>query len=193
MRMSHLLTALALYLPAACDRAAGPAGVGGGESPFDPVAFFDGHVRSRGVMEDRSGAPTGWIVTDCVGHKDGQGGLRMVQHLSFQDATAQERVWQVRRSGPGRFEATASDMVGSALGDTSGGAFHWRWVLARAPGERPFDVTMDQWIYPLGDGSVMIRSTISKFGFILSEVSERFAHVLDAPVAAAVPGAGEAG
>jgi hypothetical protein len=65
-------------------------------------------------------------------------------------------------------------MVGSATGDVDGRTFHWRWVLAPAPGERAIAVTMEQWMYRLDDGSVMIRSTVSKLGVILSEVSEVF-------------------
>jgi len=36
---------------------------------------------------------------------------------------------------------------------------------------------MDQWWYLLDDGSMLNRTTISKFGVTLIEVSEHFAHV----------------
>jgi hypothetical protein len=146
----------------------------GGEPLFDPLTFFTGHVRSWGVMEDRSGAPTGWIVTDCQGQPDGANRLHMTQHLTFQAGPAQDRTWTMSRIDTRHFEATANDMVGSATGDVDGRTFHWRWVLAPAPGERAIAVTMEQWMYRLDDGSVMIRSTVSKLGVILSEVSEVF-------------------
>ena len=38
------------------------------------------------------------------------------------------------------------------------------------------DVTMNQWMYPMDDGSVMIRTTVSKFGMIVAEVTEQFTH-----------------
>jgi hypothetical protein len=38
------------------------------------------------------------------------------------------------------------------------------------------DVTMNQRMYGLEDGSVMIRTTVSKFGVIVAEVTERFTH-----------------
>jgi len=127
-------------------------------------------------MESRSGAPTEWITTDSEGRKDGSGRLRMVQHLSFQDGTTQERDWLLEGSGPNRFTATANDMVGSAAGEADGNIFHWQWVLARSPGNPVMDVTMTQWMYRLNDGSAMIRTTISKFGIILAEVTEQFTH-----------------
>jgi hypothetical protein len=49
-------------------------------------------------------------------------------------------------------------------------------VLARSPGNSLMDVTMSQWMYRLPDGSIMIRTTISKFGFIVAEVTEQFTH-----------------
>ena len=100
-----------------------------------------------------------------------------MQHLTFQDGTVQERDWTMWRSGPGRFDATANDMVGTATGEADGNVFHWQWVLARGPGHMLVDLTMNQWMYRMADGSVLIRTTIGKFGFIATEVSERFARI----------------
>ena len=83
----------------------------------------------------------------------------------------------MRRTGPGRFEATANDMVGTAVGEASGRAFHWQWTLALSPGNSLKDVTMDQWWYLLDDGSMLNRTTIRKLGYIAAEVSEHFAPV----------------
>lgn len=174
MRLFLLALGVTAIVASGCDRTPAPS-VGSGV-PFDPLVFFDGHTRSWGVIESRSGAPTEWIVTDSHGEKDRYDRLRMVQHLSFQDGTKQERDWALWRSGPDRFEATASDMVGSAKGAADGNVFHWQWVLARSPGNSLMDVTMNQWMYRLEDGSVMIRTTISKLGVILAEVSEQFTH-----------------
>ncbi len=144
---------------------------------FDPVRFFTGHVRSWGVIEDRSGQPTSPVVTDCTGEADGPDGLRMTQRLTIGTDAPVAREWRMRRTGPGRFEATANDMVGTATGEASGRAFHWQWTLALSPGNPLKDVTMDQWWYLLDDGSMLNRTTIRKLGYIAAEVSEHFAPV----------------
>jgi hypothetical protein len=174
VRLSLIICSLAATLVAGCDRTAPPSASSG--PAFDPLAFFTGHTHSWGVVENRSGAPTEWVVTDSHGEKDGTDRLRMVQHLSFQDGSAQQRDWTLWRTGPDRFEATANDMIGSATGQVDGNIFHWQWVLARSPGNSLMDVTMSQWMYRLADGSVMIRTTVSKFGIVLAEVSEQFTH-----------------
>jgi hypothetical protein len=144
--------------------------------PFDPMTFFDGHTRSWGVIENRSGAPTGVITTNSQGQLDATAHLRMVQHLSFQDGTSMDRTWSLWRTGPQQYEATANDMIGTAKGISDGSKFHWQWLCARSPGNPLMNVEMEQWMYQLSDGSAMIRTTVSKLGFILAEVSEHFTH-----------------
>jgi hypothetical protein len=167
---------LAAILTSSCTREPEtPISASGGPA-FDPVAFFDGHTRSWGVIESRSGVPTERIVTDSHGQRDGTDRLRMVQHLSFQDGSTQERDWILWRGGLGQFNATANDMVGTAKGEANGRIFHWQWVLARSHGNPLMNVTMQQWMYRMEDGSVTIRTTVSKLGFIVAEITEQFTH-----------------
>jgi hypothetical protein len=173
VRLPLIIVCLATVLAAGCAEKRLPVAADGGPA-FDPMAFFDGHTRSWGVIENRSGAPTERIITESVGVRDGSENLRLVQHLSFQDGTVQERAWVLWRSGPGQFDATANDMVGTARGEANGRMFHWEWVLARSPGNALMNVTMRQWMYRMDDGSVTIRTTVSKLGFILAEVTEQF-------------------
>ena len=156
-------------LPVAAFKAVGPA--------LDPITFFNGHVRSWGVLENRAGQPTSIITTDCVGEADGADGLRLTQRLQVGQDAPTVREWRMRRTGPGRFEATANDMVGTAIGEAAGNAYHWQWTLALQPGNALKNVTMDQWWYLLEDGSVLNRTTIRKLGVIAAEVTEHFAAV----------------
>lgn len=175
MRPFLLALSLAAGLVSAC--AAEPAPMPPALGPaFDPIAFFDGHTRSWGVIESRSGAPTEHIVTDSLAEKDAAGRLRMAQTLTFQDGTTHERDWVLWRSGPDKFDATANDMDGTAKGEAAGREFHWNWVWARSPGNPLMNVTMNQWMYRMDDGSVTIRTTVTKFGFIVAEVTEQFTH-----------------
>ena len=141
---------------------------------LDPVRFFEGHVQSWGVLEDRSGQPTSIVTTDCQGVAEGADGLRMTQRLKVGAGQPVVREWRMRRVSPGRFEATANDMAGVAVGEASGRAFHWQWVLSLSPGNPLKDVTMDQWWYLQDDGSLLNRTTVRKLGYIAAEATERF-------------------
>jgi hypothetical protein len=171
MRRLSLLLALAL---SACGQPV-PVGHFAGTAPeIDAIAFWTGHHRSWGVLENRSGGPTDTVVTDCVGIVAPDGTLHMVQTLTLGDGSVQHRDWHMRRTGPHSFVATANDMVGQADGISAGRVFHWRWVLALSPGDPLKNVVMDQWMYLMDGGSMMNRTTISKLGITLAEVSEEF-------------------
>lgn len=128
------------------------------------------------MLENRSGQPTAVVTTDCMGEGDADT-LRMTQRLIVGQDAPVTRTWQMRRIGPDRYEATANDMVGTAIGEASGRAFHWTWTLATSPGNSLKDVAMDQWWYLLDDGSMLNRTMVRKLGVILIEVSEHFARV----------------
>jgi len=173
---SRLLLLFALALsgcskPLAVDHFAGTA------PEFDAVAFWTGHHRSWGVLENRGGAPTDTVVTDCVGTPNPDGSLHMAQTLTLGDGTITHRDWHLWRTGPHSFSATANDMVGEAHGTAAGRVFHWRWVLALSPGNPLKNVVMDQWMYLYDGGTMMNRTTISKLGIVLAEVSEQFSPV----------------
>jgi hypothetical protein len=177
VRISMMILCVTASLIAGCDNKPVESAMAGTGPAFDPVAFFDGRTRSWGVNESRFGAPTERIETDSQGWINEPHQLRMVHHLTFQDGKIQERTWTLWRTGADRFEATANDMVGSAAGEADGRMFHWEWVLARSPGNALMNVPMNQWMYGLADGSAMIRTTVSKFGVILAEVTDRFTHI----------------
>ena len=141
---------------------------------FDPVRFFDGTVSSWGVLENRGGQPTEIVTTDGVGVAEGSGGVHFVQHVHVGDAPVVTRDWHMRRVGPGRFDAEANDMLGTAHGDAAGRAFHWQWALALHPGNPLTNVTMDQWWYLQDDGSMLNRTIVTKLGVVAAEVTEHF-------------------
>jgi len=142
---------------------------------FDPVTFFTGRTASWGVFENRSGEPTGRIVTEGVGDPEGTDGLHMVQRLTFEDGKVVQRDWHLRRVAPHRYEATANDMVGVAVGETFGRAFHWRWVLLRDPDDPLSAVTLEQWMYLMDGGTMVNRTVVTKLGIVVATVTEHFA------------------
>ena len=141
---------------------------------FDPIAFWTGHHTSWGVVENASGAPTDTVRTDCLGTLQPDGSLRMAQTLTLGDGTVTHRDWHMWRDSPTQYGATANDMVDEAHGSAAGRVFHWTWTLALSPGNALKNITMDQWMYFYPGGTMMNRTTIRKFGFVVAEVAEQF-------------------
>ncbi len=171
MRLAGLIC---LLLLAGCARPLGKAGFADSGPSFDPLSFFTGHETSWGVEENRSGAPIAIVTTDCEGVVTGPHTIRMVQVLHVGKAPPQTRTWQFRQTGPQTYVATANDMAGQAKTTVSGRVLHWRWVLEADPGDGLENVLMEQWMYRMDDGAVMIRTVVTKLGIRLIEVSEQF-------------------
>jgi len=162
----------ALFALASCGTAEKPSQFAG-SGAFNPIAFFTGHETSWGVEENRAGQPTSIVTTDCIGKPDGPGAITMLQTLHT-GATTTTRLWHMRQTGPATFQATANDMQGTATGTVGGRAMHWRWILETTQGDPLKNVTMDQWFYHMDDGALMIRTTVTKAGILLLQVSEQF-------------------
>lgn len=175
MRQFWTILAVTLSL-SACGRAKKVSDFAGTTPAFDLVRFWTGHTHSWGVIENRAGAPTETIETDCLGSPE-PGGVHMVQTLTEGDGTVRHRDWHLRRGAAGAFTATANDMAGTATGRAAGRVFHWDWVWVRSPGNALKNLTMHQWMYLMPDGSMMNRTVITVLGVTVAQVTEQFAKV----------------
>ncbi len=165
---------LALLALAGCGQVLSPERLAATAPPvLDPMAFFTGHTRSWGVLEDRGGAPTDWLTTEALGEQ-ADGVLAMHQTIRLGDGTVQHRDWRLHRTSPGRYEATANDMVGTAEGQASGRSFHWRFTIALSPGNPLKNVGFEQWMFLMDDGALVNRTVIRKLGVVVAEVTEQF-------------------
>jgi hypothetical protein len=151
-----------------------PADFAGGSPVFDPVAYFEGPTRSWGVFETRRGAPTRRFRTAMHGEREGDT-LVISQRFTFEDGERRKRVWRLRQAGEHRYEATADDVVGVAVGHAYGNAFRWEYTLQVSPGNPLTRVRVRHWMYLVDGGDMVInRVVITKLGLIVSETTEYF-------------------
>jgi hypothetical protein len=159
---------------------------------FEPDKFFEGSVHSWGVIETRSGSPKSRVRADLTGRREGSD-VVVTQNFTFEDGHTQQRIWRIRRIDEHRYEASANDVIGPAVGYAFGNAFHWEYTLQLRPGNFFTRVRMEHWMYLLGDGETMLnRVVIRKFGVILAQTTEYFQRGA-APVPAAQTRVGFAG
>ncbi len=144
-----------------------------GRPLLDPAQFFTGKTSSTGVMENRGGAPMKRVTTQTTGRWEGDT-LMLEQDLQM-DGKSQHRAWRIRKLDAHRYEATANDMVGRAVGEAYGNVFHWSFTLALSPGNPLANVQMSQWMYLQPDGRTLLNhSTIRKLGIVVAQVTEQF-------------------
>jgi hypothetical protein len=141
---------------------------------FDIQAFYTGHTRSTGVIENRAGEPLQRVATETWGRmKNGQ--LELTQDIRMGENKPQRRVWLIRRVNARHFEATTSSVVGTARGESAGNAFRFSYLLALQPGNPLSWVRMTHWMYLQPDGRTMLnRVAVRKAGFLVAQISEIF-------------------
>jgi len=140
--------------------------------PLDLAQYFTGTVDGWGMFEDRSGAVVKRFTVriDCT-WKGNEGTLD--EHFEYADGTTQNRVWKLVKEG-NRYTGTAADVVGTAVGTAAGSALHWNYVLALPVDGKTWNMDMDDWMYLIDERTMLNRTTMSKFGFRVGEITLSF-------------------
>jgi hypothetical protein len=154
----------------------------GGCSMVDPIDFrgsqpelvledyFQGPLRAWGIVQDRSGKIIKQFTVDLHGEWKGEEFV-LTEHFVYRDGHTDSRIWRIRKIDAHHYEGRAGDVIGVAKGETWGQALHWRYTLRQPVGDTTYDLAFDDWMFLHQDGVMINRSTFSKFGFRLGEVT----------------------
>jgi len=143
------------------------------EAPaLDLAQYFDGTVDGWGIFQDRSGKVVKRFQVRIDATWRGATGT-LDEHFGYSDGTRQRRVWTIVKDG-GRYTGTAEDVVGDARGSAAGNALHWNYVLALPVDGTVWNVDMDDWMFLVDERTLLNRTTMSKFGIRVGEVTLSF-------------------
>ncbi|MBC7534216.1 MAG: DUF3833 family protein [Ferruginibacter sp.] len=174
MRTSQfIITTCILFLLAGC-ASMKPVAFEKSDLTLEPVQFFGGHTRSAGVIENRGGKPTARITTETSGVlKDSV--LYIEQDLLPEGGKKNHRSWKLYRVDKHHVNATANDIDGTAHGLLYGDEFSWTFRLKLANRKFIKHARMSQHMYLMPDGeTLIIRSVIRKFSFVVAQITEQF-------------------
>lgn len=140
---------------------------------LDLQQYFNGTLDAYGVFTDRSGAVVKrfTVVMECT-WKGNEGVLD--ESFLYSDGTTQKRIWRLTKQGDGRYTGRADDVVGEALGESRGNAFHWTYTLSLPVDGKVYEVQFDDWMYLMTDKVMLNKAAMSKFGVQLGEVTLSF-------------------
>ena len=140
---------------------------------LDLQQYFNGTLDAYGVFTDRSGTVVKrfTVLMECSWKGD-EGVLN--EDFTYSDGTKQTRIWRLTKTGNGSFIGRADDVVGDALGESRGNAFHWRYTMRLPVDKSVYDVQFDDWMYLVNDKVMLNKATMSKFGVRLGEVTLSF-------------------
>ncbi len=140
---------------------------------LDLQRYLNGRLDAWGMFQDRSGVVKKRFHAVIEARWDGDTGV-LDEQFTWSDGTRSQRVWTLVRQPDGSYRGTAGDVVGTALGQVAGNALRWRYVLALPVDGTIWHVDFDDWMFLMDDKVMLNRSTMSKWGVGLGEVTLTF-------------------
>ncbi|PKI14852.1 DUF3833 domain-containing protein [Colwellia sp. 12G3] len=158
------------------------------EKPFDIKEYFDGNVIAYGIVQDYSNKVSRRFCVELEGTWQGDQGV-LAEKFYFNDGEITYRNWQLSKKSDGSYEGQAEDVVGTAIGKHQGFAFQFQYQLSLVVEEDTYQVSMDDWMYQLDEHRVMNKTSMSKLGVKVAEVTlffDKQTQVQECPTADAI-------
>ncbi len=140
---------------------------------LDLKTYLNGRLDAWGMFQGRSGDVQKRFHVVIDAKWEGDVGT-LDENFSWSDGSTSRRVWTLTRQPDGSFRGRADDVVGEAIGEVSGNALRWRYVLALPVDGKVYNVDFDDWMFLIDDRVMLNRSFMSKWGFSLGEVTLSF-------------------
>lgn len=141
--------------------------------------FFNGQLVAYGMVQDFKGKVTRRFKADIVGQWQGNHGV-LDEHFEFSDGELQSRCWQLTKSG-NQYTGRAGDVVGDAVGETSGNALNWKYVLQVPVDGKTWNLKIDDWLYLVDENNLINRSNLYKFGLKVGQITLSIHKIDDQP------------
>jgi hypothetical protein len=140
---------------------------------LDLPTYFNGTLDAYGMFQKRSGEVVKRFHVVIDAHWQGNVGT-LDERFTYSDGSTQQRIWTITKTGSNTYRGTASDVIGEAIGEQAGNALRWQYVLALPVDDKVYHVDFDDWMFLMNDRVMLNRSTMSKWGFDLGEVTLTF-------------------
>jgi hypothetical protein len=168
--MTRLLLLLTLVLSVASCGSVDVARYADQKPALDLAHFFSQPVKAWGMFQKRSGEVAKRFEVHIVSHREGNN-LILDERFLYSDGTRQRRVWTLTPEGQGRWSGRADDVVGVAEGQVAGNTLHWRYRLNLPVDDSTYEMSMDDWMYLMDEDTLINRTSMSKFGVEVGQVT----------------------
>lgn len=132
--------------------------------------YFAGRTRAWGLFEDRFGTLRRSFTVVIDGHWDGRE-LTLDERFDYADGESDRRVWRIARTGDGRYEGRADDVIGKAVGRSAGNALNWTYEMALKVGGGRWRVRFDDWMWLQPGDALINRANVYRWGVWIGTVS----------------------
>ena len=168
--MTRFLLLLALVLSVASCGSVDVARYAEQQPALDLQRFFSQPVKAWGMFQKRNGEVAKRFEVNIVSRREGNN-LILDERFLYSDGTRQRRVWTLTPEGQGRWSGRAADVVGVAEGQIAGNTLHWRYRLNLPVDDSTYEMSMDDWMYLMDEDTLINRTSMSKFGVEVGQVT----------------------
>ena len=140
---------------------------------FKLEEYFNGKTEAWGMFHDRFGNLKRSFRVDIVGTLDSDI-LTLDEKFLYDDGEKDTRIWTIRILGDNKYSGEASDVVGKAMGISSGNALNWKYKLNLKVKDSTIMVDFDDWMFLQDRDILMNRAEVKKWGLNIGVVSITF-------------------
>jgi len=140
---------------------------------FDFKKFLQGKLTGWGVYQERDGYVAKRFRIDMTADWQGDVG-KFTERFSFNDGTKQVREWVLTRVDDHHYTGKANDSIGLGKGEVWGNSMHWNYTIRTNTDSGTYDLDYDYWMYLIDKNTLVNRATLSKFGFVLGDITVSF-------------------
>lgn len=131
--------------------------------------YFQGSSKAWGLFEDRFGNVRTQFWVDINGSWDGAT-LVLDEDFLYANGDTEKRQWVIEKTGPNTYRGTTENVIGVAIGETSGNAFNWRYDFNLDVGGDIWKVRFDDWMFLQKDGVLLNKATVTRWGIKIGTV-----------------------
>ncbi|AWA39733.1 DUF3833 domain-containing protein [Pseudomonas fluorescens] len=168
--MTRLVLLLTLILSIASCTSVDVSRYADQQPALDLQRFFSQPVKAWGMFQKRGGEVTKRFEVNIISRREGNN-LILDERFLYSDGTRQHRVWTLTPEGQGRWSGRAGDVVGVAQGQVAGNTLHWRYRLNVPVDDSTYEMSMDDWMYLMDEDTLINRTSMSKFGVEVGQVT----------------------
>ena len=140
---------------------------------FSLENYFEGKTEAWGMFHDRFGNLKRSFKVDIVGTLDSDI-LTLDEQFLYDDGEKDTRIWTIRILGDNKYSGEASDVVGKAMGISSGNALNWKYKLNLKVKDSTIMVDFDDWMFLQDKGVLINRAEVKKWGLNIGVVTITF-------------------
>ena len=133
--------------------------------------LFTGELHAIGLVQNRSGAILQRFKANLTGTWSDDGVGTLFETFEYANGDTSTRTWVFTPNDKGGYVGKANDTLGDANIVVVGPTINLTYQMDIEVDGASYRVSFDDWLYAIDNERVINRSTITKFGFRVAEVT----------------------